>query len=180
MKKFLCLFLSLFLTLSLVACSDNKDEINNDDNVIKNIDKELENEKEEKEILSDKKSGEEDTTNSDENEMNIHAVYQFIRLEENPTTGYGWRYKVLDENIAVVESDEYTPNNNDDRLVGGGGVHTYRICGLSSGDTEIIFDYLRAWEGEDSIQESVIFSISVNENNEIAIVDEKRIKEYNL
>jgi inhibitor of cysteine peptidase len=85
-----------------------------------------------------------------------------IKLESNPTTGYGW---ILDEKtdtsiIAIVDS-EYVQSEEGEELVGAGGHEIFTFKALVSGDTDIILNYERSWEEEEEPLETFEISISV-------------------
>lgn len=163
MKKILSILAILVLTFSLVACDNNESDIinnkepNNQDVIeIENLEKLAEEEK----FYS-------------VDEVNNYSIFQFIRLEENPTTGYGWQYTVADENIAVVEDDEYVQNQAPEGWTGVGGEHTYRLSGISAGETTITFKYVRPWETDKEPAKEITFNLKVNENNEVLVVGEE-------
>lgn len=159
MNKILSILAVLALMFSLVACGNTRKdddthgqiEIENRDNVNNEIENEVENDFYSVETYD------------------TYAIYQFIRLEENPTTGYSWQYKIDDESIAVVEEDEYVQDEAPDGMTGVGGVHTYRLAGISSGETKITFKYFRPWQDESTAVKEVTFELKVNENNEILV-----------
>lgn len=165
MKKLLSVLAILALVFSLVACGNNKNdtknntennEVTNKQDVIENVENPI---KEEKFYSVD--------------EVNNYSMFQFVRLVENPTTGYQWQYVIGDEKIAVVESDEYVPNQSEEGWVGVGGEHTYRLSGISMGETTITFKYIRPWDIEQTAAEEVTFKLKVNDKNEILIISEE-------
>lgn len=86
-----------------------------------------------------------------------------IELEENPTTGYTLVYKIKDEEIVKVTSDEYKAE--DKEMAGSGGMHTYVIQGLKEGETTIEFTSRQDWEGgeiEDSMEVTVVVDKELN------------------
>lgn len=164
MKKVLSLLAIFAVMFLLVACDNNKNDIENNElpnnqDIVENGENFVENGEEEKFYSVD--------------EVNNYAIFQFIRLEENPTTGYGWQYTVADENIAVVEDDEYVQNQVPEGWTGVGGEHTYRLSGISSGETTITFKYVRPWETDKAPEKEITFNLKVNENNEVLVVGEE-------
>ena len=154
MKKTIMILSILILTFLLTACSEEMNEEPNNREKVENI--------------QENKTDTVDTYYEVE-EMNTYSIFQFIRLKENPTTGYSWQYKVADETVAVVEDDEYVQMQVEEGIVGAGGVHTYRLSGISVGETTITFKYMRPWEGEESAVKTVTFKLVVNDNKEISV-----------
>ncbi|MFC1701067.1 protease inhibitor I42 family protein [Patescibacteria group bacterium] len=68
-----------------------------------------------------------------------------INLESNITTGYQWEGE-YDENYIQFISKEYVKSLPE--LIGSGGIEVFNFLALQNGDTEIVFSYLRSWEGE--------------------------------
>ncbi|MGD9677388.1 MAG: protease inhibitor I42 family protein [Vulcanibacillus sp.] len=104
------------------------------------------------------------------NDSNFEAkteVNQTIVLEENPTTGFTWQYIIKDTSVVQIISDSYKPNEGNEDIVGGGGVHTWILKGLKEGTTTIKFDHYRPWEGIDKSIESVTYSVKVSSDLEI-------------
>lgn len=161
MKKFLSILAILIISFSLVACGNSKNEVKN--NEVPNNQGAIEN--------GEKTAKEENFYSVDE--VNNYAIFQFIRLEENPTTGYSWQYTVADDNIAVVEDDEYVENQTPEGWTGAGGEHTYRVSGISAGETTITFKYARPWEIDKAPEKEITFNLKVNENNEVLVVGEE-------
>lgn len=71
--------------------------------------------------------------------------YAVIRLLENQTTGYQWRYKTDAEGILLPTEDYYDTTSGDD-TVGAGGIHTWIFKGEQSGTVTLTFEYVRPWE----------------------------------
>lgn len=68
-----------------------------------------------------------------------------IRLEANATTGYEWDLTNLaEQDVCLLLSSEYEPS--DSGLVGAGGFQVWTFVALKKGDTELEFEYRRAWE----------------------------------
>lgn len=163
MKKILSILAILVLAFSLVACDNNESDI---------INNKEPNNQDVIEIENAERPVEEEIFYSVD-EINNYAMLQFIRLEENPTTGYQWQYTVADKNVAVVEDDEYVQKQAPQGWTGVGGEHTYRLSGISAGETTITFKYVRPWETDKEPAKEITFSLKVNENNEILIVGEE-------
>jgi inhibitor of cysteine peptidase len=77
----------------------------------------------------------------------------FIMLAANPTTGYEWQVDT-DPEYVELKKREYSPSQPE--LLGSGGQETFAFLALKSGETEIVFSYLRPWEeGVEPIEEKV-------------------------
>lgn len=162
MKKIISVFALLALIFSLSACKNNES---------KNL-------KENDDIITEQVENENESTLSKEflyyvDNFDAYGVVRTVRLVEVPSTGYSWQYKIEDENIAVVEDDEYVENEAPEGMVGVGGMHTYRLAGVSEGETKITFKYFRSWEGETTAIKEVSFDLKVNKNNQILIVEKE-------
>jgi len=67
-----------------------------------------------------------------------------IRLQSNPTTGYGWQLsKALDNKISLV-TNAYIPP--DSKLCGAGGHEVWTFKAIEQGQAEISMKYVRPWE----------------------------------
>jgi len=67
-----------------------------------------------------------------------------IRLVSNPSTGYGWHIKTMDENILKqVKEWDFEPESH---LLGSPGIHTLRFTGVAQGTTDLELIYHRPWE----------------------------------
>ena len=75
-----------------------------------------------------------------------------VVLETNPTTGYQWEIDFDSDYIQLVDR-EYLPTAPE--LIGSGGQETFNFLALKSGETEMIFSYLRIWENEPPIEEKI-------------------------
>ena len=68
-----------------------------------------------------------------------------VVLETNPTTGYEWELD-FDFNYIRFTGRKYVSASPE--MIGSGGHETFNFRTLKSGETEIIFSYLRSWETE--------------------------------
>jgi inhibitor of cysteine peptidase len=69
-----------------------------------------------------------------------------IRLVGNPTTGYEWMLKAVDESVLKpLGEPEYQSESN---LIGGGGRYTFQLTALAAGDTQLELVYRRSFEPE--------------------------------
>jgi inhibitor of cysteine peptidase len=69
-----------------------------------------------------------------------------ISLDENPTTGYSWSYTITNSKVLKIIDNGYTANNQNNNLIGSGGIHVWSIEGLKEGNSTIVFHYKRPWE----------------------------------
>lgn len=124
------MFLSLIMMLSLAACNNQKAEIQNREDEIIN-DMLIQNEVEENKgdeinnesgevILSGDASKEEIKKYFSDIKLGNFEKNQKIILDENPTTGYTWSYKIEDESIVKIEDENFVAASGD--LVGAGGI----------------------------------------------------------
>lgn len=79
-----------------------------------------------------------------------------IELDENPTTGYTWRYVLDEEGIVEIISDEYRENEHPEEMVGVGGTRELTVKGLSQGMATINLEYYRQGDPEEIDQEMEI------------------------
>lgn len=67
-----------------------------------------------------------------------------VVLDGNPTTGYAWELKSLDESVVKLEGmPEYSLGG---AQVGSGGAYVFRFSTVSAGETELVLIYHRPWE----------------------------------
>lgn len=75
-----------------------------------------------------------------------------IRLDENPTTGYRWVFKMTPQ----LESDDSfemkSSKSNQRALVGAGGVRVIKLKPAQKGAYDIKATYQRSWETKAPIQ----------------------------
>jgi inhibitor of cysteine peptidase len=71
-----------------------------------------------------------------------------VALDANPTTGYGWSVNMSVAGVLdAVGGPVHTQRQGDPRLVGAGGVTTYRFRAVdATGKTRLVFTYRRPWE----------------------------------
>jgi len=67
-----------------------------------------------------------------------------VELKSNPSTGYGWYTRDLNENI-IKQIPEWIFHPDNDML-GSPGIQTLIFKGVSEGNTELILIYHRPWE----------------------------------
>ena len=69
-----------------------------------------------------------------------------VRLAENPTTGYRWAMKPLDEKRCVLVRDEFIPPAG--TALGAGGERRWQLRALASGNCDFEVVYSRSSGGE--------------------------------
>lgn len=82
-----------------------------------------------------------------------------VKIEENPTTGYGWEFLLKDEGIIKPLSEDYEATNSG--LLGAGGYKFYRFEGIKSGTAEVDACYYRPWEKCSETDRHIKFIITV-------------------
>lgn len=86
---------------------------------------------------------EETTADKAVSKTETNAKKGTITLDENPTTGFEWKYKVENDNIAAMESTTYKSDVVDSDVCGSGGKRTWNFKGLKAGETKVTFKYTR-------------------------------------
>jgi predicted secreted protein len=86
-----------------------------------------------------------------------------VVLEENPTTGYEWRYIASPEGILKEVSSEYAQDAGTESLTGAGGKHTWTFECAAEGGTVLHFAYARPFEEMVAPVHMVSFVYSVDE-----------------
>jgi len=82
----------------------------------------------------------------------------FVILEANPTTGYQWEVDFDSDYLELTNREYVAPSSG---LVGAGGDETFNFLALKSGQTEIIFSYLRSWEEDKPPIEERVYQITI-------------------
>ncbi len=83
-----------------------------------------------------------------------------IILDENPSTGFIWHYRIADKDIAVLDADQFIPPPPNKNIVGAGGKHNWKFRAVKKGITKITFDYYREWE-KNNIATAYEFTVTV-------------------
>lgn len=85
-----------------------------------------------------------------------------ITLDSNPTTGYRWQLSTpLDEKVLKIISSEYRMPET--HIVGAGGKEVWTFKALSTGQTTIVFEYMRPWEKDKEPAKKATFTINIQE-----------------
>lgn len=79
-----------------------------------------------------------------------------ITLDSNPSTGYQWQVRSIDEIIARLVNDEYIPSESG--FLGASGKQVLTFEGLEEGRTTIKLEYIRPWAPE---RPENVYSINV-------------------
>jgi len=83
-----------------------------------------------------------------------------VLLNENPTTGYQWKFTASQEGILTVEKDEYQAPTTD--ALGAGGVHLWVFTGAKEGDVTLTFEYARSWEEGVKPDATIVYTFHVD------------------
>ena len=92
-----------------------------------------------------------------------------IELEGNPTTGYIWVYSMSPENIIREVSNEYIANRTGSNIVGSGGKFVFVFEPINTGESELVFSYLRPWEENTPPLRTETFKAIVDNNNNLTL-----------
>ena len=84
-----------------------------------------------------------------------------LYFPSNPTTGYGWEAEAEDPDVIEIR-DQFFEYKNELNLVGVGGTHWFHLAGLKSGTTSVTFRYLRSWD-PDSVISETLYRMTVDE-----------------
>lgn len=86
----------------------------------------------------------------------------YLRLQENPTTGYSWELN-LSQGLSLVSDEYYPPESEkgEKPLVGAGGVHLWKIKADSEGNQEVTAVYKRSWENETGKEDKFTLNVEV-------------------
>jgi len=97
------------------------------------------------------------TTISLENEETF-----YLRLQENPTTGYSWKIN-LSQGLSLLSDEYYPPESKEGEqpLVGAGGVHLWEIKAVAEGSQQVKGIYKRPWENTTGAEENFTLNVEV-------------------
>jgi inhibitor of cysteine peptidase len=74
-----------------------------------------------------------------------------LRLESNPSTGYGWEVAELDTSVVAQQGEpRFLPSSD---LPGASGIETWRFRAVGRGRTDLRLVYRRSWETEPPLRE---------------------------
>jgi inhibitor of cysteine peptidase len=85
-----------------------------------------------------------------------------IRIQANPTTGYGWQLsKPLDEAMVILVTNTYAQQATPRPLAGVGGHELWTFKAVGRGQTEIALKYVRPWEKDQPPAATNVFTVIV-------------------
>lgn len=86
----------------------------------------------------------------------------YLRLKENPTTGYSWQLN-LSQGLNNVSEKYYPPESKEgeEPIVGAGGVHQWEIKADSEGNQQVTAIYKRSWENETGTEDKFTLNVEV-------------------
>ena len=86
-----------------------------------------------------------------------------ISLDSNLTTGYSWVITSIDANIIrqIGEATFQHASPGSNKLLGAGGVETFRFQVIHSGRSTLRLEYQRAWEDSATPADAFILTINV-------------------
>jgi inhibitor of cysteine peptidase len=84
-----------------------------------------------------------------------------VRVESNPTTGYEWEVAAVDPAVLTYLGSDY--EGPDTNLVGAGGIQVLRFRTAAAGESAIALKYWRPFEGESSIVDQYVVTVTVTE-----------------
>jgi inhibitor of cysteine peptidase len=87
----------------------------------------------------------------------------YLRLKENPTTGYSWQLN-LSKGLNNVSEKYYPPEPSKESqqpLVGAGGVHIWEIKVVTEGSQQVKGIYKRPWENITGTEDSFTLNVEV-------------------
>ncbi|MBU0646396.1 protease inhibitor I42 family protein [Patescibacteria group bacterium] len=95
---------------------------------------------------------------SDNRALSVKVGEEFtIVLDSNPTTGYSWE-ATIDSELVSLAGKDYEAKGAE--MVGAGGEEIFTLQAKEVGQAEIIFSYLRPWEGAPIKQITYFINIS--------------------
>jgi inhibitor of cysteine peptidase len=106
------------------------------------------------EVITEANSG---TTINLENEETF-----YLRLKENPTTGYSWQLN-LSQGLSLISDEYYPPESKEGErsLVGAGGVHLWEIKAAAEGSQQVTGIYKQSWENETGTEDNFTLNVEV-------------------
>ena len=87
----------------------------------------------------------------------------YLKLPENPSTGYGWELN-LSQGLNNVSGEYYPaeqPEGVEHPLVGAGGVHLWEIKAVAEGSQQVKGIYKRSWENETGTEDKFTLNVEV-------------------
>jgi inhibitor of cysteine peptidase len=86
----------------------------------------------------------------------------YLRLKENPTTGYSWQLN-LSQGLSLISDEYYPPESKEGErpLVGAGGVHLWEIKAAAEGSQQVTGIYKQSWENETGTEDNFTLNVEV-------------------
>ena len=142
------LLAAVTLTLAVASCSQETIKMTTNDNSMQAGATNVSDKIEKEEYL-----------NPDE-PIKVKAGQNFtIKMQSNPTTGYGWQLSKADEKIVQFVTNAYIPP--DSKLMGAGGHEVWTFKAVGEGATEISMQYVRPWEKDQPPARTNVFTVVV-------------------
>jgi len=82
-----------------------------------------------------------------------------LRLPENPSTGYRWVFKPINDNIINLKKDFYQPST--EMVLGAWGTRIFDFMAQSPGTVQLSLNYKRPWESENTKTKIFIITVQV-------------------
>lgn len=86
-----------------------------------------------------------------------------ITLPSNPTTNFMWELsEPIDENLLALVESRFEPNTNTgEGMFGAGGTEVWTFETLAAGETTIIMEYSRPWDGGEKAVETFEVTVTI-------------------
>ncbi len=95
--------------------------------------------------------------------VNLKAGDTFeVRLEANPSTGYGWTVSPEKSTIVRQKSMKFMRGGAGD-VPGAGGTNIWKFEGVKAGNEKLMFSYRRPWEKGVPAVKTVWYSVIVQQ-----------------
>lgn len=91
-----------------------------------------------------------------------------VTLEENPTTGFTWDYRVEPQDALKFESDVFVPSTDDEKVAGAGGLHTFNFKALKPGMVMLKFEYCRSCEDVEP-EETKTYQLTIDDQLNVTL-----------
>lgn len=85
-----------------------------------------------------------------------------VRLEANPSTGYGWTVSPEKNNIVRQKSMKFVRGGAGD-VPGAGGTNVWTFEAVKAGNQKLTFNYQRPWEKSVPAVKTVSYSVIVQQ-----------------
>ena len=103
---------------------------------------------------SDAEGEEQKSISETETEANFVPNQVDLYFPSNPTTGYAWFAEAADPTVIGIR-DLYFEDSSELGFTGPGGTHWFHLSGLQPGTTSVSFRYVRPWEPDKAVQNTV-------------------------